>query len=73
MRVRIFLGHARGLLERWLDPVYALLDKDIIHPTTYAILQESWNFIQILREIKQKEENWKEIMDAIKDKTYDSD
>ena len=38
MRVRIFLWHARGLLERWLDPVYALLDKDIIHPVTYAIL-----------------------------------
>lgn len=73
MRVRIFLGHARGLLERWLDPVYALLDKDIIHPTTYAILEKSWNFIQILREIKHKEENWKAIMDAIKDNAYDSD
>ncbi len=73
MRVRIFLWHARGLIERWLCPVYALLDKDIIHPSTYDILKESWNFIQIMREIKQKEENWKEIMDAIKDNNYDSD
>ncbi len=73
MRVRIFLGHARGLLERWLDPIYALLDKGVIHPTTYEILNESWNFLQIMRSIKRRKKDWKEIMSAIKDKTYDSD
>jgi len=72
LRVRMFLGHARGLLERWLCPVYALLDKGIIDTKTYTILSDSGNFIKIMREIKMQAENWKEIMDAIKDKNHDS-
>ena len=72
MRVRMFLGHARGLLQRWLCPVYALLDKEIIDEKTYTVLTESWNFVQMMREIKMRAENWKEIMDKIKDKPNDS-
>lgn len=68
----MFLGHARGLLQRWLCPVYALLDKEIIDKKTYTVLTESWNFVQMMREIKIRAENWKEIMDKIKDKSNDS-
>ena len=67
LRVRIFLWHARWLLERWLDPIYALLDKQIIHPTTLEVLNKSGNFIEVMRMIKNRERNWKEILDAIKD------
>jgi hypothetical protein len=73
MRVRMFLGHARGLLARGLCPVYALLSKDIMDPKTHSVLTRSWNFVQIMRDIKIQAENWKDIMDAIKDKTHDSD
>ena len=73
MRVRMFLGHARGLLARWLCPVYALLAKDIMDEKTHSVLMRSWNFVQIMRDIKIQAESWKDIMDVIKDKTYDSD
>lgn len=71
LRVRMFLGHARWLLARWLCPIYALLDKDIIDPKTYSILAKSGNFIRTMHDIKTQAKNWKEIMDAIKDKNYD--
>jgi len=73
MRVRMFLGHARWLLVRWLDPVYALLAKDIIDERTKSVLMRRWNFVEVMREIKLLAENWREIMDAIKDKPDDSD
>ena len=73
MRVRMFLGHARGLLTRWLCPVYALLSKDIMDEKTHSILMRSWNFVQTMRDIKIQADNWKEIMDAIKDKPHDTD
>jgi hypothetical protein len=41
LRVRMFLGHARGLLVRGLCPVYALLDKGIMDDTTYTVLTKS--------------------------------
>lgn len=72
MRVKTFLGHARGLLERWLCPIYALLDKDVIHPTTLRILEKEGHFINTMRSIKQNREEWKDIMDAIKDNENDS-
>lgn len=50
MRVHIFLGHARWLVERGLCPVYALLYKIFIHilrmywrtPESFSILWKIW-------------------------------
>ena len=66
LRVRIFLWHARGLLARGLDPMYALLSQDIIHPIVREALNKTDEGSSILSVIRIKKPEWKQIIERIR-------
>lgn len=65
-RTKIFIGHAKWLLERWIDPIFILLWKDIIHPKTREVLKDSKNPIKDLRNLKKSWDWWQEILNNLK-------
>ncbi len=73
MRVRMFLGHARWLVERGICPVYALLYKEIIHAHTKNVLKNSWEFLNLMKNMKEDAEHWTQILEKIKITDHDID
>jgi hypothetical protein len=69
----MFLGHAQWLVERGICPVYALLYKEIIHAHTKNVLKNSWEFLNLMKNMKEDAEHWTQILEKIKITDHDLD
>lgn len=72
-RVATYLGHSRWLLKRWLCPVYALLEANIIHEETKQLFRELWWFEEVIMWIRKTHTDWENLLHQVsirKNDTY---